>query len=249
MKKEKFVDKTYKLTRDAAPLSYMLPTRHTNRFPLLHFDEDTGVNRELRYARNQKSIFVDEQDGHVIMEPIIFEDGFINVPKNNQVLQQFLESHPLYGKRFTRVDTEKDASKQVEVLNVEVDALIEARTLSLDQIETISRVVFNHDINKTSTAELKRDILVYARNYPEDFLSIVNDPMLKHQSQVQKFFEEGLLAKKKGGAIHFNTKENKKRMLVIPQGEDTNLIVAAYLQSDDGIEALKILEKLLQKDE
>ena len=105
MKTEKFVDKTYRLTRNAAPLSYMLPTRHTNRFPLLHFNEETGVNRELRYARNQKSIYVDEQDGHVVLEPIIFEDGFLRVPKTNQVLQQFLENHPLYGKRFERLDS------------------------------------------------------------------------------------------------------------------------------------------------
>jgi len=249
MKTEKFVDKIYKLTRNAAPLSYMLPTRHTNRFPLLHFDEETGLNRELRYARNQKSIYVDEQEGHVVLEPIIFEDGFLRVPKNNQVLQQFLENHPLYGKRFERLDSEKDAGEHVEQLNVEVDALIEARQLSLDQVESISRVLFNHNVAKMSTAELKRDILVYARKYPEEFLNVVSDPDLKHQSRVQQFFEEGLLVEKKGGAIHFNTKANKKRMLTVPMGEDVNMIVSAYLKSDDGIESLKLLEKILNKDE
>ena len=249
MKREKFVDKTYKLTKEAAPLSYMLPTRHTNRFPLLHFNEETGVNRELRYARNQKSIYVDEQEGHVVLEPIIFEDGFLRVPKNNQVLQQFLENHPLYGNRFERVDTEKDAGKQVEKLNIEVDALIEARQLSLEQVESISRVLFNHNVSKVSTAEIKRDILVYARNNPSEFLHVISDPALKHQSMVQQFFEEGLLVKKKGGAIHFNTKSNKKRMLTVPMGEDVNMIVSAYLKSDDGIESLKLLEKILNKDE
>ena len=213
MKTEKFVDKTYRLTRNAAPLSYMLPTRHTNRFPLLHFDDETGVNRELRYARNQKSIYVDEQDGHVVLEPIIFEDGFLMASE------------------------------------LEVDALIEARQLSLDQVESISRVLFNHNVAKMSTAELKRDILVYARNHPEEFLNVVSDPDLKHQSRVQQFFEEGLLVEKKAGAIHFNTKANKKRMLTVPMGEDVNMIVSAYLKSDDGIESLKLLEKILNKDE
>ena len=247
MKKAKFVDKVYKLTGEVAPLSYMLPTRHTARFPLLHFDEETGVNRELRYARNQKSIYIDEQDGNAILEPIIFEDGFLKVPKNNQVLQEFLHIHPMNGKRFSEVDHEKDATEQVERLNVEVDALIAAKQLDISQVENVARVLFSHDVTKVTTAELKRDLLVFARNHPKDFLNIIDDPMLKHQAKVQQFFDEGLLVKKPKGGIYFNTKANKKRMIVIPHGEDANLIIANYLQSDEGIESLKMLEKLLEK--
>ena len=89
MKKTKFQDKSYRLLNDTAPLSYMLPTRHTKRFPILHFNEETGVNRELRYSPNQKSIYVDEQDDNVILEAIIFEDGLLHVRKNNHVLKDF----------------------------------------------------------------------------------------------------------------------------------------------------------------
>ena len=103
-KNQKFVDKTYKLKRDAAPLSFMLASRHTKRYPLLWFDENTGENRALRYSRNQKSVFEDEQDGNAILEPIIFEDGFLNVPKNNQVLQKFLTLHPQNGIKFEEVN-------------------------------------------------------------------------------------------------------------------------------------------------
>tara|TARA_R100000664_G_C2724385_1_gene116785 strand:- start:47 stop:790 length:744 start_codon:yes stop_codon:yes gene_type:complete len=246
MKKQaKYVDKVYKLTRNEAPLSYLLPTRHTNRFPLLEFNEETGSNRELRYARNQKSIYVDEQDGNAIIEPIIFEDGFLRVRKNNQVLQQFLDAHPLKGKRFEEVNYEKNASEEVEVLTAQVDALIEARKMTIDQMEEIHRVLYSSDTNKLSSAELKRDILLFAKNEPVDFLNIISDPLIKLQSQVQKFFNEGILAQK-GSKVHFNTKSNKKRMLSIPNGEDVNLTVASYLQSDDGIEALKLLEKTLK---
>ena len=80
MKTQKqFVDKVYKLTKEAAPLSYMLPTRNTKRFPLLWFDENAGYNRALRYAKNQKTPFEDEQDGNAILEPVIFENGFLRV--------------------------------------------------------------------------------------------------------------------------------------------------------------------------
>jgi len=76
MKKTQFVDKVYKLKKEAAPLSFMLPTRNSRRFPLMWFDEEKGENRALRYARNQRSPFEDEQDGNAIVEPVIFEDGF-----------------------------------------------------------------------------------------------------------------------------------------------------------------------------
>jgi len=242
--KEKFVNKSYKLKDDVAPLSYMLPTRHTKRFPLLWFDEETGENRALRYSRNQKSIFEDEQDGNVILEPIVFEDGFLNVSKTNQTLQKFLSIHPLNGTRFVEINKEKDAKKDMEILSVEVDALIEAKKMDIEQLETIGRVLLG-DVSKLTTAELKRDMLVYARNYPHDFLNIIKDPQIKLQSTVQEFFDAGLLQSKKQ-SIHFNLEKNKSRMVTIPAGEDPLAMVAEFLRSDEGIESLKLLEKTLK---
>tara|TARA_R110001606_G_scaffold24674_7_gene81394 strand:- start:11 stop:757 length:747 start_codon:yes stop_codon:yes gene_type:complete len=244
--KAKFVDKHYRLIKETAPLTFMVPSRNTRRYPLLWFDEEKGQNRPLRYAVNQKSPFEDEQDGNAIVEPIIFEDGFLMVPRNNQVLQEFLEHHPMYGKKFKEVDEEKTASEDVEFLNLEVDALVEARQLSLEQLESIASVIFGTDVSNTSTAEIKRDVLIYARQYPEDFLDIVSDPMIKLQADVKKFFDASLLTfRKNQQEVWFNTPNNKKRMLVIPFGEDAFFVVANFLRSDDGIETLKILEKLL----
>ena len=245
--KEKFVNKIYKLTRERAPLSYMLPTRNTKRYPLLWFDEESGENKALRYARNQKSPFEDEQDGNILLDPIVFEDGFLSVPKNNQVLQRFLEIHPLNGFQFEEVNTERDAAAELEVIGAEADALIAARELTIDEAETISKVLFGKDTSRLTSAEIKRDLLVFAKNEPEEFLNILDDPMINLQGLVQTFFDEGVLIMKKKGEVHFNTKSNKKRMLVVPPGEDRLFIIATFLQSDDGVEALKLLEKVLEK--
>jgi len=248
-KNEKSVDKVYKLKKNAAPLTYMLPSRNSRRFPLLWFDEDMGVNKSLRYAVNQKSPFEDEQDGNAIVEPIIFEDGFLRVPRTNPVLQQFLFYHPQRDKIFIEVDNEKDASAEVDKLNTEVDALIEARQLSVDQVETVGRVLFGKDISKVTTAELRRDILVYAKRDPRGFLNIMNDPMLQLQSKVQLFFDKGFLSfRNKQKDVFYNTDTNKKKMLTVPYGEDPMYIVASFLKSDDGIESLKLLENLLSNE-
>jgi hypothetical protein len=239
------VDKVYKL-KIGNPLSYTLASRNHPRYPLMWFDEKNNVNRALRYAINQKSPFEDEQDGNAILEPIIFEDGFLRVPKNNPVLQHFLHYHPLNGVIFEEVDKEKDAAAEVDDLNLEADALIEARQLTIDQIETLTRVMFGKDPSTVSTAELKRDILVFAKNDPREFLNILNDPELKFQAKIRLFFENKMLILRNNDKeVWYNTSTNKKKMLSVPFGEDPYEMVAHFLQSDDGIDSLKMLETTL----
>jgi len=246
-KQQQYVDKTYRLTRDAAPLTFMLPVRNSRRSPLLWFDEAKGTNRALRYGANQKSPFEDEQDGNVIVEPIVFEDGFLTVPRTNQVLQEFLHYHPLNGKKFEEVNNEKDAAQIVEALNIQVDALVEAKKLSVEQLETIGRVLMSTDISKMTTAELKRDILIYAKEDPTGFLRMVSDPEIKLQSKVQMFFDKNILGfRNNKKEVYFNLTGNKKRMMTIPFGEDPMYVVTSYLQSDDGLEVLEYLEKQLE---
>ncbi len=222
----------------------MLPSRHTHRRPLLYFDGKT--NRALRYARNQKSPFEDEQDGNAILEAIIFEDGFLQVPQTNPVLQEFLRLHPGNGDVFVEIDYEKDAEAEVEQLNIAVDALVAARTLDTEQLENVARVVLGRDITRMTTSEIKRDVLVAARRDPQYFMSILDDPMLNLQAKVARFFEEKLLGLRNNGKdVYYNLPGNKKKMLTVPNGEDKNFIVASFLQSDEGIEALKLLENNL----
>lgn len=243
-KEAPLVDKLYKLRRDVAPLSYILPSRNSHRHPLMYFDGTS--NRALRYSPNQKTPFEDEQDKNVILEPIIFEDGFLKVPKTNPVLQWFLEIHPDNGLKFEAVDNEKDAETELEVINYEVDALIAAKQMDLSSLERIGRVILGRDVTKMSTAELKRDVLVYARNNPKEFLDTLNDPMTNMSATVALMFDKGLLGYRAGKDVHFNLPNNKKRMLTVPYGEDRDYIVASYLQSDEGLETFKLLEPMLE---
>jgi hypothetical protein len=246
MAKTTSVDKVYKLLI-GSPLSYSLASRNQSRFPLMWYDEDKNQNRPLRYAVNQKSPFEDEQDGNAIVEPIIFEDGFLAVSKTNPVLQEFLHYHPLNGKVFSEVDEKKEAEEEVADMNVEIDALIAARELSMEQIETLTRVMFGKDPSIYPTDILRRDILVYARNEPRDFLNILNDPELQFQAKVRLFFENKLLALRNNDReVWFNTSTNKKKMLSIPFGEEPYEMVGHFLRSDEGIDSLKMLEAILE---
>jgi hypothetical protein len=239
-------DKVYRLLSDAAPLSLMIATRSSKRVPLVWYDEEKNESRLLRYARNQKSAFEDEQNGEAIVEPIIFEDGLLMVPKTNPVLQQFLSYHPSNGTLFIEKDEEKDASETVEQMHIEVDALVAARDLDINQIEMVSMVLFGKKAAMTSTAELKRDLLIFARKDPYGFMDILEDPTLKLRSQVQSFLDNGILStRKKNKEVWFNTSSSKNRMLIVPYGDDYIDSIVSYFKTDDGIDALKMLESNL----
>lgn len=241
--KQKFEDKVYRLKAKKAPMSYILPTRHSRAYPLTYFDESTGESKALRYATNQKTPFMEEQEGEVILKPVVFENGMLTVTKQNQILQNFLSFHPQNGSVFEEVNTEKDAQEELDILNIQADAIIEAKSLDVDALEMVYRVLFGRDPQRLTTAELKRDVLVYAKNNPLEFLESLSDPENEYMAQIQSFFDEKLLSTRRSGSeVWFNTKGNKGKMLNVPHGMNRNVVVAEYLKSDQGIEALKHLE-------
>lgn len=241
--KQKFEDKVYRLKANKAPMSYILPTRHSRAYPLTYFDESTGESKALRYATNQKTPFMEEQEGEVILKPVVFENGMLTVTKQNQILQNFLSFHPQNGSVFEEVNTEKDAQEELDILNIQADAIIEAKSLDVDALEMVYRVLFGRDPQRLTTAELKRDVLVYARNNPLEFLESLSDPENEYMAQIQSFFDAKLLSTRRGGSeVWFSTKGNKGKMLNVPHGMNRNVVVAEYLKSDEGIEALKHLE-------
>jgi|TARA_B110000285_G_scaffold82774_1_gene95283 hypothetical protein len=248
-KNTQLVTKAYRLKREERPLCYMLSSRHSVRSPLLHFDEDQGVNRPLRYARNQKSPFEDEQDGNAIIEPVIFEDGMLVVERENQVLQQFLHFHPGNGRLFEEINNEKDAAIELEYVVAELDAQILAKGLSTEKLISISRILMGNTANSLTIPELKRDILIYAKNNPEDFTETVNDPLLELQNEVHGFLDAGFIAFRNNEKdVYYNLPGNKKKMLTVPFNQDPYFVINSYLQSDEGIEAYKFLKKKLKKD-
>ena len=105
-------DRSYYLTTDSEPLTYVLASKSTRRKPLLWFDEEKGYNREIRYASNQRSCFIDEQDNNAILDHIIFENGNLFVPKQNQPLQKLLSLyHPKKGYIYEEVDNIAEAKE------------------------------------------------------------------------------------------------------------------------------------------
>jgi len=127
-----------------------------------------------------------------------------------------------------------------------VDALVACRELDIEQVENIIRVAFGIDPSTQTTAELRRDLLIFAKNNPKDFLTILNDPNLSLQSNVKSFFNQKLLAfRRDKKEIWFNTPSNKKKMMTVPYGEDPYHACEQFFLTDEGVLVLEHLEKYL----
>lgn len=229
--------KTFLLKGNQSPVSFILQSRDTPTKRLLYFDEKLRKNRSLRYASNQTSPFQDEQDDNAILEPIVFEDGVLQVPDTNPVLSEFLKLHPGYGEVFEEWDPEKEAEERLINEELILDAKIAARSLSPDKMASIIRVFTGKDTSKMSASELKWDIMQIAEDYTQDFLDSLEDPELVVDDIAFRAFKDGYVATRNHGRdVHYNLKDNKKRMFSVPMNETPETALRSWLKTDEGQE-------------
>ena len=156
-------DRLYLLKSGKKPVSYSM--RSSN---IYYFDEDKGYERELKYCENQKTPFVDEMKGDQRLSHIIFRDGSLHVPKNKTTLQKLLSLyHPHRDQLFYEYKPAKLAEEEIDVLELQVDALTAARNIDIDMAEAIMRVEIGSSVSELSYKELRRDLLLFARNNPK----------------------------------------------------------------------------------
>jgi hypothetical protein len=129
----------------------------------------------------------------------------------------------------------------------ELDAQLAARDLAANDfstLEAVARILVGGRVEKMSSSEVKRDMMLYAKRYPQDFLEAVNDPSLKINNVAARAFSDGYMSLKNHGKdIYFNLKENKKKLITIPFGDNATSVLASYLQSNEGLELYKFLEE------
>mgnify|MGYP003132485388 CR=1 FL=1 len=240
--KWEYKDRHYYLIGNKEPLTYTIPSKHTRRYPLVWFDPEKGYERELRYATNQKSIFVDEQVGNVTLKHIVFKNGVLHVPKEKRNLQEFLAHHPHNEIIFKELDRQVEAVDQLEELDLQLDALNAAREMDIEQAEAILRVEVGSEVNNLSTKELKRDLLLFARQNPALFIELANDENVMLRNFAITAVEAGII-KLAQDQRTFTWASNSKKLMTVPFDENPYSAMAAWFKTDEGLEVYKSIEK------
>jgi hypothetical protein len=240
-----YKDRHYYLTGNKEPLTYTIPSKHTRKYPLVWFDPEKGYERELRYATNQKSIFVDEQEGHVTLKHIVFDNGSLHVAKEKRALQEFLNHHPHKGIIFAELDKQVEAVDQLEYLELESDAMSIARGMDIEQMEAILRVEVGSEVSKLSTKELKRDLLLFARQNPGLFLNLSQDENIILRNFAINARESGIIDLSPDQKT-FKWASNGRKLMTVPFDENPYSAMAAWFKTDEGLEVYKSIEKKLK---
>ena len=240
MKNWDIKDRTYVLKNGLSPLTYKI--RSSN---LLYFDEEQGINRELRYAANQKSLFVDEQDGFARLEHVVFEDGILVVPRNNPILQQLLSVyHPDKDSIWEEIDRQQEAADELDMIEAELEALKLVAELDIEHLEAILRTEIGSEVTTMSSKEIKRDCYLFAKNEPALFVEVANDEDIKLRNLANRSVESGIVTLGDDGTV-FKWKSNGKKIMTVPFDEHPYTAFARFFKTDEGVDVMKAIIKKL----
>ncbi len=234
-------DRLYELNLNAVPPVYILRSRQ-----LFYFDESVGYEREIKYCRNQNTVFVDEMKGPQRLGHIVFRNGQLFVEKEQTTLQKFLSTyHPEAGRTFIEFNADQVAEEEIDVLELQLEAMNAAKTLDIDRIEAIVRTEIGNAVNKMTSKELKRDSMVFARNNPELFLELANDENINIRNMGIRAVEKNII-KLSSDNRSFKWANNDRKLFDIPFDENPYSALTAWFKTDEGIEVYKLVEKKLK---
>jgi len=238
-------DRTYILRGNKSPITYTIPARHSARFPLLWFDEKTNEQKELRYATNQNSVFVEEQKGEATLGHIIFLDGTLTVGKKNQNLQKMLSLyHPAKNIKYTEFDPAEIAIDELEDLEVTINALNMAREMDIDLAEAVLRVEIGSKVSGMSSKEIRRDLILFAQRNADLFIDLANDDNVQLRNLAINATEAGVISISQDQRT-FTWASNGRKLINVPFDENPYSAMAAYFKTDEGVEIYKSIEKKL----
>lgn len=237
-------DRTYVLTGNRSPISWTIQTKHTARKPLLYFDETDGINREIRYATNQRSLFVEEQDGAVTLSHVMFLDGVLYVPKEEQNLQKLLSLyHPERNKLWEEIDEVQEAEDEIDILELELEALNLVNEIDIEHLEAVMRTELGSTVASLSSKELKRDAYRFAKSQPVLFLELVQDEDIKLRNLANRAVEVGILQLTDDNTVFKFA--NGKKVLTVPFEQHPYAALAQYFKTDEGVDLMKSITKKL----
>ena len=233
-------DRLYLLKGNKKPLSRSIKSAN-----IYYFDKDKGFERELKYCQNQSTPFVDEMKGDQRLEHIVFRSGSLFVPKEKTTLQKLLSLyHPHKDNVYEEYRPEFLAEEEIDVLEQQVEALVAARNVDIDIAEAIMRVEVGSKVSNLSSKELRRDLLVFARNNPKLFLELADDENVMLRNFGIKAVENGII-RLSTDQRNFLWGSNGRKLMTVPFDEHPYTALAHWFKTDEGMEIYANIEKRL----
>ena len=96
------------------------------------------------------------------------------------------------NKLYKELDQVEIAEDELDMLELQIDALNAARGMDIDHAEAILRVELGSKVSTMSSKELKRDLLLFAKMSPGLFLDLANDENVQLRNFAIQATEAGI---------------------------------------------------------
>jgi hypothetical protein len=247
-------NKTYILADERAGMSTLIKTGKKGTLTI--FDPNYGPNgsrRAIRHCPNQKSIFIDEQDKHALVEPIIFEYGLLEVSAENPITQEFLDKHPSNSANsdgegwFMEINEEEEARESIKEDELRIDIMHAVKQMAKSEngIHELSAVVsvMLGNVNEASQMgieQLKRVIYNEIESNPRYFadengnVTIFEDDDIKRKYIILRALKEHIIKKSSNGRSMLWSKDGAV-IATAPRSIELVDYFSDFLTTDEGV--------------
>ena len=208
------------------------------------YDKESDQVRQIRFCPNEPSIFVDEQSDNAVRRSIVFTDGRLFVRPEQPNLRDFLEAHPDNkangGKVFEVVDKTRKAKLDVESEFAVADAIVAIKEKPFEDLLAVAAAL-NYSVDREA-AEIKHDLLMYAKKNPNQFMSMFDDPQVTTKAKIRMAMKYDVIYANKG-AVRW--KDSGNMIVSVPVGKDPVDVMLRYCMTDSGAATLEEMERQL----
>ena len=235
-------ERRFQLRGNMYPPSFMMKTG--SKGDLL--DPKADFPRPIRHCPNERSIYLDEQSEFAVIEPIIFEKGYLTVPASKMYTQHFLFSSPEYGVKFEYVDPAEAAERRMEIDDLQTELKYHLKQAASNpdariKLAPVAAAIVNSSAvaDQMTVPELRDVIRAEVDANPRRFTNEKGEPELFSPAAERRYLAlrsvaQNLISLSTDGSKYYWT-ESGTSILNIPAGVKPIEHLVEYLGTDDGV--------------
>ena len=130
------------------------------------------------------------------------------------------------------------AEDELDDLEIQIEAMVAARSMDVDDAEAILRVELGSKVSEMSSKELKRDLMLFAKKNPDLFMELASDGNVQLRNVAIKATEMGIVVLSQDQRT-FTWGSNGRKLMTVPFDENPYSAMASYFKTDEGVEVYR----------
>lgn len=208
------------------------------------YDKSADTVRQIRYCPSEPSIYVDEQSDNAVRQSVVFTDGRLYVRPDQPNLRAFMNAHPDNkangGTTFELVDLTAKAVVDVDKEFAVADAIIMIKEKPFEDLLSVAASL-GYNVDRQA-AEIKHDLLMYAKKNPSGFIKMFDNPEVTMKAKIRMAMKYGIIEISRGGA---RWKDNGNLIVSVPVGKDGIDVLLRFLLTEAGAATVEELDRQL----